>query len=71
MILVNCPLKQDYVIELVEGIKEYRFTLHEKKGIQLVFNTDCPSADEAVTLVKSAIKATDVGRVLYFTVESK
>lgn len=71
MILINCPLKQDYIIELVEGISEFRFTLLEKKGMQLVFDTECPSDSEAVALVKSTIKATEVGKVLYFTVESK
>lgn len=71
MIYVNCPLKQDYVIELVEGISEYHFTLKEKKGMQLCFETDCGNAEEAVALVKKTIKATDVGKVLYFTVESK
>lgn len=71
MIYVNCPMKQDYVAELVEGITEYRFTLKEKKGIQIIFETDCEDDAKAIALVKSAIKATDIGKVLYFNVESK
>ena len=71
MIYINCPLKQDYIIELIEGIKEYTFTLQEKKGIQLVFSTDCINDDLAVSLIKKTIKETEVGKVLYFTVESR
>lgn len=70
MIYINCPLKQDFIIELLEGHTEgdIHFKFVSKAGIKMQFEVDSPDLDGAVALAKSLIKATEVGSVLYFQV---
>lgn len=66
MIKIALPMKQDFVIELLEATKE--FTLVKKEGINLFFNTTIEDQELAIKTAKSAIKATPTGQVLYFSV---
>lgn len=69
MIYIASALKQKEIIELLENIEgdsSYKFI--EKKGIKLAFEVGGVDDSEAVNVVKSAIKATDFGKALYFQV---
>lgn len=67
MIKLNFALKQDEVIKILE---EKGFTFVEKKGIQLFFNG--PESDDATNAknAKEIIKATDLGKAMFFNVEA-
>lgn len=66
MIKIAIPMKQDFVIELLEETKQYTFV--KKEGINLLFDTTIENLEEAIKTVKSTIKATPTGSVLYFNV---
>lgn len=69
MIYISSALKQQEIIELLEkleGTISYKFV--EKKGIKMTFEVVGAEAQVAVDSAKSAIKATDFGKVLYFQV---
>lgn len=69
MIVIHCPLKQDYIIELLVGSNEtFRVSFVKKEGIRLYFNIDCPDVDQAIAYAKEKIKSTEIGKVLYFQV---
>lgn len=68
MIIVSCPIKQDFVIECLEKCTDYKFTFKSKQGINLKFSVDTDDKEAAVKAAKAAIKATEVGSVLYFQV---
>ena len=58
MILVNCPLMQKDIIQLIESYEindEKVFSLHEKKNIQLYFNSKIDDK-EACSIIKGLIK---------------
>lgn len=74
MIIVNCALRQDDIIGIVENIeveneKVFKFT--KKQGLQLHF--DCSLSDEqnAAAIAKKEIKATELGKALFFSVVAK
>ena len=74
MIVVNCALRQDDIIEIVEGTEfegKKPFKYNKKQGIQIHFDADVADAAAAAKAVKSAIKATEVGKALFFNVEAK
>lgn len=66
MIKIAIPMKQDFVIELLEETKQYTFV--KKEGINLFFDTTIENLEEAIKTAKSTIKATPTGSVLYFNV---
>lgn len=69
MIVVNCPLKQDFIIELLAGSNEaFSITFIKKEGIRLYFDTDCPDINQAIAYIKDKIKSTEIGKVLFFQV---
>lgn len=74
MILVNCALRQDDIIAIVEGMEfegKKPFKFNKKQGIQLYFDADVTDTAAAVKAVKSGIKATELGKALFFNVESR
>lgn len=71
MIVVNCPLKQDEIVKMVEDIeienkKEFKFV--KKQGMKIYFESDYSDADKACATIKKVIKESELGRVLYFNV---
>ncbi|TDW24669.1 hypothetical protein EDD63_10822 [Breznakia blatticola] len=68
MIKISCPMKQDFIIEIVEGIDKYKYTFEKKEGINLFFAVDAQDMEDAIATAKAAIKATEIGSVLYFSV---
>lgn len=71
MIVVNCPLKQDEIIKMVEDIeienkKEFRFV--KKQGMKIYFDSDYSDVQKACSAIKQEIKKSDLGKVLYFNV---
>jgi hypothetical protein len=69
MIIISCPIKQDFVIETVEGIEKYQYKYEGKSGINLKFSANAEDMEDAAATAKAAIKATEVGAVLYFQVK--
>ena len=58
MVLVNCPLMQKDIIALIESYtinNEQVFKLHEKKNIQLYFNSKIDDK-VACSIIKGLIK---------------
>ena len=74
MIIVNCALRQDDIIGIVEGIEienEKVLKFVKKQGLQISF--DCSLSDEsnAAAIVKKEIKGTELGKALFFSVVAK
>ncbi len=74
MIVVNCALRQDDIIKIVEdtefeGKKAFKF--NKKQGIQIHFDADVSDQAAAAKAVKSSIKATEFGKALFFNVEAR
>lgn len=70
MITIASAIKQDFIIELLDG-KTYNgitFKYESKSGINLKFNVDTEDKDEAIAVAKKTIKSTEIGSVLYFQV---
>ena len=70
MITIASAIKQDFIIELLDG-KTYNgitFKFEAKSGINLKFNVDTEDTDEAIAVAKKTIKSTEIGSVLYFQV---
>lgn len=70
MIVVQSPLKRDYIKSLLDqkthdGIT---FTFAEEKGLKIYFTADIEDTAKAASVAKKVIKASEVGTVLYFTV---
>lgn len=71
MIVVNCALKQNEIIGIVEKIAiggENPFRYKEKKGMKMYFDTNYPNSLEACALIKSEIKKSNFGSTLLFNV---
>ena len=59
MVIVNCPLMQNDVIKVVEGISLNNanpFKFVEKKGMKIFFETTNVNIDEACTIIKSEMR---------------
>jgi len=74
MIVVNCPLKQDEIIQIVENVqiensKPFKFS--KKQGIKIYFESDYNDMEKACSTIKKEIKETELGKVLYFNVVSE
>lgn len=70
-ILINAALMSDKIIKLLTEYKEdgITFTFVRKNGMKLEFEVSGIVGPKACNLVKTLIKGTDFGKVLYFTVE--
>lgn len=71
MIIVNSPIMQDKIIEIVESINSPRFTFVKKDGIKIYFDTEYNNLDEACTIVKNEIKKDSMASAIMFTVKSE
>ena len=71
MITISSPIKQDFIIELLDGktYDDITFTYKGKKGMNLSFETSTEDKDTAIAVAKKTIKSTEVGAVLYFQVK--
>lgn len=71
MITISSAIKQDFIIELLDGktYNDITFTYTGKKGINLNFDINTEDKDAAIAVVKKTIKATEIGAVLYFQVK--
>ena len=71
MIVVNCALRQEDIIEMVENIEienNKGFKFIKKQGIKLYFESDFSDMKNACSTIKQTIKGSDWGKVLYFNV---
>lgn len=70
MIHISCGVSQDFIIELLEKepIDGITYKYEGKKGITLNFSVDTDDLDKAVATAKAAIKATEIGSVLFFQI---
>lgn len=74
MIIVNCALKQDDMIAIVENIEvenEKVFKFIKKQGLQLHFDCSLSDVPKSASLAKQAIKDTELGKALFFSVTAK
>ena len=69
-ITISSPMKQDFIIELLDQktINDITFSFVSKKGIALTFDYDQGQKEDAIAAAKQEIKATEIGKVLYFQV---
>lgn len=68
MIIVNCALMQDKIIQIVESIKKYNFKYVKTEGIRIYFKTNAQNLNDAAKVAKAAIKANPIGTALYLNV---
>jgi len=66
-------MKGDEIRTLLDGYAQDggKFSFAEKRGINLVFEVEGMDAETACSAAKQAVKATDWGKVLYFTVQAR
>ena len=71
MITVASAIKQDFIIELLDGktYDDVTFKFEGKTGINLKFSVNTEDTETAIAVAKKAIKSTEVGSVLYFQVK--
>ncbi|HAO60834.1 MAG: hypothetical protein A2Y20_04210 [Firmicutes bacterium GWF2_51_9] len=70
MIIVNAPLKRDFIRALLDGktIENVTFTFVKQDNMKLYFSVEGdPKA--AVKIAKNTIKQSEFGSVLFFNVE--
>ncbi|EUJ30656.1 hypothetical protein MFLO_10358 [Listeria floridensis FSL S10-1187] len=70
MIIINCPMKRDYITELLEAHDQDGVTFKKVKeaGMKMSFETNIDDEEKAARIAKETIKATEIGSVLYFQV---
>lgn len=69
MILVNCGAQQDDVIKILEeGNDKASFKFVKKQGIKMYFESSIEDLDLAIVEAKAMIKASEVGKALYFQI---
>ena len=74
MIIVNCALRQDDIIGIVENIEvenEKVFKFVKKQGLQIHFDCSLSDTQNAPSIVKKEIKDTQLGKALFFSVVAK
>lgn len=74
MIIVNCALRQDDIVSIVENIevggeKPYKFV--KKQGLQIHFDCSLSADQDPAGIAKKAIKDTEVGKALFFNVAAQ
>jgi len=71
-IVVRTPLMQDKIKDLLDGgtFDGVSFSFVEKKGIELTFSVsgDDPGSLDIISIVKSAVKESDFGKGIMFSV---
>lgn len=69
-ITVRTPMKADQIRVLLDNYQsdDVSFRFLDKTGINLEFEAEGPDSDTVIARVKSIIKGTDFGKVLYFSV---
>jgi len=73
MILVNCPLKQKDIIELIESYKiddTQVFKFSHKKHVQLYFNSILENDEEGCSIIRGLIKSYKYSPAIIFNVVS-
>lgn len=76
-LIVRTPLMADKIKELLDGqtLENYSFSYVDKKGIDMTFHVTGDGAetagDDIAAIVKGAIKSTDYGKGIYFSVLCK
>ena len=74
-VVIRTPLMQDKIKELLDGgvFEGVVFSFVEKKGIDLIFSVSGDNAEtmDVVAIAKKAIKSTEYGRGIYFSVDLK
>ncbi|NME82712.1 hypothetical protein [Clostridium sp. SM-530-WT-3G] len=74
MILINCALRQDEVIKMVEDMEidgQKHFKFKNKQGLKLHFDSTYDDDSKAAKLIKSHIKSTPLGQALFFSVNAE
>lgn len=74
MILVNCALRQDEIIKIVEDMEiegQKTFKFKKKEGLKLHFDSTYGDDAKAAGLIKSHIKGTKLGQALFFSVHAE
>lgn len=74
MIIVNCALRQDDVTKIVEEIEvenEKVFKFLKKEGLKLFFECSLDNSEKAASIAKQAIKDTQLGKALFFSVNAQ
>lgn len=71
MITISSPIKQEFIIELLDGktYNDITFKYVGKKGINLQFEINTDDVESAIATAKKTIKGTEIGAVLYFQVK--
>ncbi len=71
-VFVNTPIANDMIIKLLTDYREngVEFKFVKKTGIKLEFEANNIEASSASDLVKSLIRSTEIGKALYFSVET-
>lgn len=73
MILVNCPLKQNDIIKLIEDYQienKQIFEFSHKKHIQIYFNSILENDKESCKIIKGIIKSYKYSSALVYNVVS-
>jgi len=73
MIIVNCALRQDDIISIVENIEvenEKVFKFVKKQGLQIHFECSLDQ-QQAASIAKQTIKNTELGKALFFNVTAQ
>lgn len=71
MIIVNSPIMQDKIIEILESSDEASFKFVKKDGIRIYFEIDLDDKDEAARIAKSEIKKDPISGALIFSVKTE
>lgn len=73
LLTVNTPMKGKEIIELLEAYDEngVNFKFTNKAGLRHNFEATGIASDEAISLVKTLIRSTPFGGVLYFSVTAE
>ncbi len=69
MIIVQSPLKRDFIISLLDGktIDGFTFKFEKRDDMKLYFSHD-GDAEEAAAVAKKVVKKSEFGPALYFRV---
>ncbi len=70
MIIINMPLKRDFIKELLQGktIEEITYTYIKTEQMKMFFETS-EDSERAASVAKAAIKKSELGPALFFMVE--
>jgi hypothetical protein len=71
MLIVNAPLKREYIISLLNAqtIDGITFTYVRSDNMKLYFNYTPEDSELAKRIAKTTIKASEFGPALFFNVE--